>query len=42
MRFREDPEKAQRVLAEVRSMVKERRITTHPGAAAFDLWKRLP
>jgi hypothetical protein len=42
LRFREDPDKAQRVLAEVRSMVKERRVTTNPGAAAFDLWKRLP
>ena len=41
-RFRENPDKARRVLAEVASMVRERRITSNPGAAAFDLWKRLP
>jgi len=39
---RVDPDKAERVLAEVAGMVKERKITTSPGAAAFDLWQRLP
>ena len=41
-RFREDGSKAQRVLAEIRSMVRERRILSNPGAAAMDLWGRLP
>ncbi len=41
-RFRESPDKARRVLADIRSMVRERRITKNPGAAAADLWKRLP
>ena len=41
-RFREKPDKARRVLAEIRSMVKEHRIQTNPGAAATDLWHRLP
>jgi hypothetical protein len=41
-RFRESPDKARRVLADIRSMVRERRITQNPGAAAADLWKRLP
>ncbi len=41
-RFREDHAKADRVLAEVLSMVRERRITFSPGAAAVDLWGRLP
>ena len=41
-RYREDPEKARRVLAEVRSMIRERRIHTNPGAAGKDLWSRLP
>ena len=41
-RFRESPDKARRVLAEIHSMVKERRIQTNPGAAATDLWSRLP
>lgn len=41
-RFREDPAKARRVLAEIHSMIKEHRILDNPGAAAGDLWKRLP
>ena len=41
-RFREDPAKARRVLAETNSMIKEHRILENPGAAAADLWKRLP
>ena len=41
-RFRESPDKARRVLAEIRSMVREGRILSNPGAAAMDLWKRLP
>jgi hypothetical protein len=42
LRFREDADKAQRILAEVRSMIREHRIRSNPGAAATDLWKRLP
>ena len=41
-RFRENPSKAARVLAELASMVKERRINRNPGAAGLDLWNRLP
>jgi hypothetical protein len=41
-RFREAPDKARRVLAEVRSMIRERKIKTKPGATAVDLWKRFP
>ncbi len=41
-RFRQNPAKAVRLLAEMRSMVKEGRIHKNPGAAAVDLWKRLP
>ena len=41
-RFREKPDKARRVLAEIKSMVKEHRILTDPGSAATDLWSRLP
>jgi hypothetical protein len=41
-RYRENPDKAQRVLAEVRSMIRERTVQGNPGAAAMDLWKRLP
>ena len=41
-RFRENPAKARRVLAELRSMIRERRIRRNPGAAAKDLWDRLP
>jgi len=41
-RFREDPGKARRILAEIRGMIREHRITGSPGAAAGDLWKRLP
>ncbi len=41
-RYRQDPDKATRVLADVAAMVKEHRIKRSPGAAAQDLWKRLP
>ena len=41
-RYRESPDKARRVLADVRSMVKEGTIRKTPGAAGADLWKRLP
>ena len=41
-RFREAPAKARRILAEIRCMVRERRIHSNPGAAANDLWQRLP
>jgi hypothetical protein len=41
-RYRENGKKALRVLAEIRGMVREGRIRGNPGAAAGDLWKRLP
>ena len=41
-RYRENPPKARRVLAEVASMIREHRIRRNPGAAGADLWKRLP
>jgi hypothetical protein len=41
-RFRDNPDNARRVLAEVKGLARERKITTSPGAAAVDLWKRLP
>jgi hypothetical protein len=41
-RFRENAPKAARVLAEIRGMILERRVHTNPGAAASDLWRRLP
>jgi hypothetical protein len=41
-RFRENPDKARRILAEVRSMDKEQRLAVGPGPAAYDLWSRLP
>jgi len=41
-RYRENPQKARRVLAELLSMVRERRIRKNAGAAGADLWKRLP
>ncbi|MCX6923915.1 MAG: hypothetical protein NT154_12015 [Verrucomicrobia bacterium] len=41
-RFRENPAKARKVLAEIASMIREKRILMNPGAAASDLWKRLP
>ena len=41
-RYREDAGKMRRVLADVRSLVKEGRIMESPGAAAVDLWGRLP
>ena len=41
-RFRKCPDKARRVLAEIKSMILEKRIRTTPGRAAIDLWKRLP
>ena len=41
-RFRAQPDKARRVLAEVHSMLKEGRVRKNAGAAAVDLWARLP
>ncbi len=41
-RFRENPDKARRILADVHNQVKEANITKTPGAAAIDLWNRLP
>ena len=41
-RFRANPAKARRVAAELRGMIRERRVLQNPGAAAMDLWKRLP
>ncbi len=41
-RFREKPDKCRRVLADIRSLVRERRIRLSPGRAFRDLWKRLP
>ncbi len=41
-RFRDNPDKARRVLADIHSQVKEANITKNPGAAAIDLWNRLP
>ncbi len=41
-RFREKPDKARMVLADVKVMIDERRIRQSPGAMASDLWKRLP
>jgi hypothetical protein len=41
-RFRENPDKAQRVIDDVANMVKEGRILKSFGAAAVDLWSRLP
>jgi len=41
-RFRDDPDKARRVLADIASLIREGRITDNAGAAAVDLWKRLP
>ena len=41
-RYRENPDKARRILAEVASMLREGRILKNPGAAALDLWGRLP
>ena len=40
--FRTNPAKTRRVLAELSSMIAEHRVHTNPGAAAADLWKRLP
>ena len=40
--FRSNPAKTRRVLAELSSMIAEHRVHTNPGAAAADLWKRLP
>jgi hypothetical protein len=41
-RYRENPAKATRIIAEIASMIREKRILSNPGAAAHDLWKRLP
>ena len=40
--FRTNPGKSRRVLADLGNMIAERRIVSNPGAAALDLWKRLP
>lgn len=40
--FRKNARKARAVLNDVGSLAKEGRITHSPGAAALDLWKRLP
>ena len=40
--FRTNPAKTRRVLAELSSMISEHRVHSNPGAAAADLWKRLP
>lgn len=40
--FRNNPRKARAVLREAGALAKEGRITASPGAAALDLWKRLP
>jgi len=40
--FRTSPDKTRRVLADLNNMISERRIISNPGAAALDLWKRLP
>ena len=41
-RVRENADKARRVLADIRSMIRERKIMQDPGKAAYDLWNRLP
>jgi hypothetical protein len=41
-RYRENPDKARRVLAELAGMIRERRIKRNPGAAGLDLWGRTP
>lgn len=41
-RYRENPGKAGRVLADIRSLIREGKILSNPGAAAVDLWSRLP
>jgi uncharacterized protein YdaU (DUF1376 family) len=41
-RYRENPRKSQKVLAEIKGMILEHRIRRSPGAASRDLWKRLP
>ncbi len=40
--YRTNPDKSRRVLADLSNMISERRINSNPGAAAADLWKRLP
>lgn len=39
-RFRQNPDLVQRVMAEIRCMIREGKIKKHPGAAAVDLWNR--
>lgn len=39
-RHRESPDKARRVLAEINALVKASQITSSPGRAAQDLWRR--
>jgi len=42
MKFRAEPDKMRRILADVGGMIKEGKILDHPGKAAVDLWERLP
>lgn len=41
MAFRANPELMEKVLGEIRGMVRENKITDSPGAAAVDYWKRM-
>ncbi len=41
-RYRENRDKARRVLAELNGMIRERRVKKNPSAVAVDLWGRLP
>jgi hypothetical protein len=41
-KFRESPDKAWRVIGEIKSMILEKKIRKNPGSAAVDLWSRLP
>ena len=41
-RFRENPAKSRAILAELRSMIREGRITGNPGAAAVRPMEALP
>jgi hypothetical protein len=41
-RYRENPRKTEKVLAEIKGLIREHRVRRSPGAAAMDLWGRLP
>jgi hypothetical protein len=41
-RYRENPDKARRILAELAGMIRERKIKRNPGAVGLDLWGRTP